>query len=125
MNESQIEKKKMLGLRRGIYVLLLIAADLYFILSPYEGEKTSFFWLIVVGAAGGYFVYRLINNAMKKNEGTDDDDSHVNWLAVIAGCLCFVPFSILAFTPWGNVVGFIAILIVINAIALYFIFTCK
>ena len=113
-------------LKRIFFILLVIAFDIYIFFVPYEGEATSFFWLIVIGAIGGYLLFRLLDNRPieAKNPLEEDQEKKTNHIiAIVFGCLFFLPFFVLSLTPWGNTIGLIAVVIVADLIALYYIFT--
>jgi Trk-type K+ transport system membrane component len=113
-----------LWLKRGLAFAGLIAFDVYaFLPSSDSSERSSFVWLIVFGAVAGYLIYRLIDH--KNDSGQQDEDLNraLHWVAIIAGALFFVLSAVLSFTSWGNTIGMIAILVVIDLVAVYYILT--
>lgn len=68
-------------------------------------------------------IYRLIDR--KNDSGQQDEDLNrvLHWVAIIAGALFFVLSAVLSFTSWGNTIGLIAILVVIDLVAVYYILT--
>ena len=109
-------------LKRGLAFAGVAAFDVFvFLPAPNASERTSFFWLIVLGAIVGYLIYRLIDRNNSQDE--EDINSVIHWVAIIAGVLFFILCTILSFTSWGNTIGVIAILAVIDLVAVYYILT--
>ena len=109
---------------RAVLIILLIGANIYWLLPSEKDDHLDFrFWLVLLGVGCGYLVYCILKVHLINTDEEDNTNKRKQVFAIIAGCLVSIPLIILSLTPIGSLFGWIAIAVVIDIAALYFILT--